>query len=86
MTTWEPSASDITWQRNVIDGLFGKKGTGVWSMHGELSHTIDVEVNKRLKTYRLVKGSTDDEMYQRVAKVFNKIGYKQGTKPDPESN
>lgn len=68
---WEPTDSDIAWQRNVLTLL---KDGAVWGTSFGI-----FKVNKSDKTVELTQGDPDHECNQRILIVFARLGYKFAT-------
>lgn len=78
-TKWEPTASDIDWQRGMVR-ILHKRGT--WAVPGALSV---FKIDKDKMKFMLSTGDPDDEVNRRIAKVFRILGFSEGELPEEEA-
>jgi hypothetical protein len=75
-TSWEPTPSDIEWQKQALRIL---KDDAVWAV--PISESAFV-VNNTKKKFTLLVGSVFNETNRRIAKVFKILGYTEDTGED----
>jgi hypothetical protein len=79
-TDWNPSPSDIAWQRDMLRIL---KNGAVWGVPVSLS---SFKFDKTNKTFCLIVGDPAHETNRRIAKVLQALGYAETEKTGEEDN